>query len=237
MRLAIRHGRKAIAALLCAGLVLVPGIEAANAQFGFPGVPGPRIGVPLPVPGVRVGPGIGVPLPLPGIYGPRGLGRTLGIIGAVAVGAVILHKLSVQDRREVARRAKVVVEKDQNERVVDTYKSKDGRHQVTMTAEPVQNASEFVEDPALQKVAEASADASAPKTAGTSAAGESKDVVNIKQLPSDSPCRRVTTEYEASTPANAKGKAQAQPTVQEARQSNVSIMCQTQGGTWKPAGA
>lgn len=147
--------RLALVLTLSAGLVAAQGATSVQAQFGLPGIPSPR-GVPLPgvrVPGVGV-PGVRVPVPLPGLYGRSGLGRTLGIIGAVAVGAVILHKLSVNDRREVARRARVVVERDPDQRVVDNYRSKDGRHEVTMTAEPVQKASDFVDDPALQKMSE-----------------------------------------------------------------------------------
>lgn len=147
--------RMALVLALSAGLTVTQGANSAQAQFGLPGIPSPR-GVPLP--GVRVplpgGPRVGVPVPIPGLYGRNGLGRTLGIIGAVAVGAVILHKLSVNDRREVARRARVVVERDQDQRVVDNYRTKDGRQEVTMTAEPVQKASEFVDDPALQKMSE-----------------------------------------------------------------------------------
>jgi hypothetical protein len=232
--------RSVVAATLSLGLVVVP-IGAARAQFGLPGIPGPRIGVPLPVPGVRIAPGI--PLPLPGIYGPRGFGRALGIIGAVAVGAVILNRLSVYDRREVARRARVVVERDTNERVVDTYKSKDGLHQVTVTAEPVQKASDFVDDPALQKIEETKAPApapeakakGAPKSATTTAtASEQTDLVKLTELPPETDCRRVTTELESKAQA-VKGKPQ--PTVSEAKQTNVSIMCKTDTTTWKPAGA
>lgn len=236
--------RKVLAVSLCLGMVAVPAGRSAQAQFGLPGLPGPRIGVPLPVPGVRVAPGL--PLPLPGLYGPRGFGRTLGIIGAVAVGAIILNRLSVHDRREVARRARVVVEKDQNERVVDTYKSRDGMHQVTVTAEPVQKASDFVDDPALQKIDEAKGTATPPPeaktkagnktTAMTATAGEQTELVKITELPPETDCRRVTTELESKAQP-AKGKQQPQATVTEAKQSNVSIMCRTENATWKPAGA
>ncbi|MDX2201127.1 MAG: hypothetical protein NW223_00095 [Hyphomicrobiaceae bacterium] len=237
---------RALAFVLCAGLVAVPAGHTAQAQFGLPGLPGPRIGVPLPVPGVRVGPGVGVGIgvgvPVPGLYGPAGLGRTLGIIGAVAVGAVILHRLSVQDRREVTRRAKVVVEKDQNERVVDTYKTKDGMHQVTVTADPVQKASDFVDDPALQKIEDAKAQTppeaksksgAKPATAMATASAQA-DLVRISELPPEADCRRVTTELESKTAA--KGKPQAK-TAEASKQTNVSIMCKTEQAVWKPAGA
>ncbi len=247
MRLLMQRNRlrALLAASLCAGLVAVPVGQSAQAQFGLPGLPGPRIGVPLPVPGVRVGPGVGIGLPLPGLYGPRGLGRTLGIIGVVAVGAVTLHRLNVQDRREVTRRARVVVEKDQNERVVDSYKTKDGMHQVTVTADPVQKAGDFVDDPALQKIEEAKAtpEPKAQPKAGTKSASssttatasEQTDLVKLTELPADTDCRRVTTELESKVQP-AKGKPQ--PTVTEAsKQTNVSIMCKTDTTTWKPAGA
>lgn len=225
--------RYAVVLALAGGLVAGARPESARAQFGLPGIPSPR-GVPLP--GIR-GPGrVVVPVPLPGLYGRNGLGRTLGIIGAVAIGTVILHKLSVQDRREVARRARLVVERDQDRRVVDTYRSKDGRHEVTMTAEPVQRASDFTDDPALQKVPEAKEDnVATAKTTRKGKGSEAEDeVIRLASLPADTNCRRVTTEYEAKTKS---GKTQAKDNVKETKQSNVSIMCQTQAGSWKPAGA
>lgn len=232
--------------LLVSTLTMGLGVASAHAQFGFPGLPGPRIGVPLPVPGVRVGPGLAMPLPLPGLYGRHGLGRTFGIIGTVAVGAIILHRLNVYDRREVTRRARVVVEQRQDEKVVDTYSSKDGVHKVTVTAEPVRKANEFVDDPALQKIADAKQqeNAGAPK-GDAKAKGKPDDgpsgeeVVRLSELPSDSNCRRVTTEYEGKQPAAAaKNKAAGpQPTTTDSKETNVSIMCRTQAGAWKPAGA
>lgn len=230
--------RAALVIALSAGLVASSAVPMAQAQFGLPGIPSPR-GVPLPgvrVPGPGV-PGVGVPIPLPGVYGRNGLGRTLGIIGAVAVGAVILHKLSVNDRREVARRARVVVERDQDQRIVDSYRSKDGRHEVTMTAEPVQKASDFVDDPALQKMSEVPRDnlATAKGSAKTQQQPED-EVIRLTELPPDSTCRKITTEYESKVkPAAAKG--QTKEAVGETKQTNVSIMCQTQAGAWKPAGA
>lgn len=229
--------------LLVSTLTLGLGVASAHAQFGFPGLPGPRIGVPLPVPGVRVGPGVGL-LPVPSVFGRHGFGRTFGIIGTVAVGAIILHRLSVYDRREVTRRARVVVEQKQDEKVVDTYNSKDGLHKVTVTAEPVRKANEFVDDPALQKIADAkqAENAGAPKgdakVKGKADDGPSADeVVRLTDLPADSSCRRVTTEYEGKQPAAAAKNKGAQPTTSDAKETNTSIMCRTQAGTWKPAGA
>ena len=227
--------------LLVSTLTVSLGVASAHAQFGFPGLPSPR-GLPLPLPGVRVGPGL--PLPVPGLFGRHGLGRTFGIIGTVAVGAIILHRLSVYDRREVTRRARVVVEQRQDERVVDTYNSKDGLHKVTVTAEPVRKANEFVDDPALQKIADAKQqeNAGAPKgdakVKGKGDEGPSADeVVRLADLPADSNCRRVTTEYEGKQPQVAAKNKAAQPTTSDAKETNTSIMCRTQAGTWKPAGA
>lgn len=72
-----------------------------------------------------------------------------GIVAAVAVGAVIFHHLTKPERREVSRRAKVVVAKDPDQQVSDTYTSKDGKRQVTITAEPTQTASALKNDPAI----------------------------------------------------------------------------------------
>lgn len=72
-----------------------------------------------------------------------------GIVAAVAVGAVIYHHLTKPERREVSRRAKVVVAKDPDQQVTDTYTSKDGKRQVTITAEPTQTASALKSDPAI----------------------------------------------------------------------------------------
>lgn len=234
--------RLALVLAVSAGLLTAQAPTAAQAQFGLPGIPSPR-GVPLP--GVRV-PGMprgGMPVPLPGLYGRNGLGRTLGIIGAVAVGAVILQKLSANDRREVARRARVVVERDQDQRVVDSYRSKDGRQEVTMTAEPVQKASEFVDDPALQKMSEIKQDnVATAKGAGKAKQEPEDEVIRLAELPPDSSCRKVTTEFEqkalpAKGQAPAKTPDQTKDTIKETKQTNVAIMCQTQAGTWKPAGA
>ena len=229
-------GRLLLVFSLAFTLVFVSGIEAANARFGFR-LPGVR-GLSLPLPGRRG-------LRLPGIYGRHGLGRTLGIVGAATVGAVILHRLGARDRGEVARRARGVVTRDPNDRVVDTYRSPDGGHQVTMTADPVRKAAEFKDDPALQKITDTDDQISSagntqgmpttdPKVTakGKEKAPPEKELVKLSELPEDTSCRRVTTEYEAKAQANRKAKTTA-----EAKESNTAIMCQTSGGEWKPAGA
>lgn len=247
--------RRAIAG---AAILALCASSAAQAQFGLPGLPGPRINIPGGGGhhGPRLNPGVAL-VPIPGLYGRNGLGRTLGIIGTVAVGAVILQRLSVQDRREVTRRARVVVERDYDNRVVDTYRSRDGRSEVTVTAEPVRRASDFVDDPGLVKIADTKqqeqaqaqmpGQAQAPKqepaqkqatqkTAKATTAEDrpdKDDVVRLAELPQDTNCRRVTTEL--STKAQ-PAKGQAAPTTADTKETNVAIMCQTDKG-WKPAGA
>jgi hypothetical protein len=219
--------------------LLVSGSAAANAQFGLPGI---RV-LPIPIPGRR-----GLPLPLPGLYGRHGFGRTLGVIGAVTVGAVILHRLNARDRVEVARRARGVVTRDPNERVVDTYSTPDGTQQVTMIAEPSRRAADFKGDPALQKVADTDEQVgktgnaqNLPKANTKVAKGKDKDppekeLVKLSDLPEDTSCRRVITEFEAKKPASKTSKATT-PQTAEAKDTNTAIMCQTSGGEWKPAGA
>ena len=106
----------------------------ASAQFGLP-----RIGRVLHLPG-------------PGRILNRGMHfgkfrRTFGIIGAVAVGGVILGRLSRRDGAEVTRRTRVVLDKDPNQEVFDTYKTTDGNKQVTITAGPAQKVADIKDDP------------------------------------------------------------------------------------------
>lgn len=216
---------------LVSTLVFVAGTEAANARFGFR-IGGVR-GLSLHLPG-RLG------LRLPRIYGRRGLGRTLGIVGAVTVGSVILQRLSVRDRNEVARRARLVVSGNPEDRVVNSYSSPDGSHLVTMTAEPALKAAAFKGDPALQKMSDAeeplekAANMQGMSTTDGRANTSKKDasdkqLIKLSDLPEDASCRRVMTEYESKS-----GRAR---TTAEAKESNTAIMCQTAGGEWKPAGA
>ncbi len=85
----------------------------------------------------------------PASYSADRSASAFGVVAAVAVGAVIFDRLSKPERREVARRAKVVVAKDPEQRVADTYTSKDGTKQVTITAEPMQKAADLKNDPAI----------------------------------------------------------------------------------------
>jgi hypothetical protein len=199
----------------------------ASAQFGLP-----RIGRVLHLPG-------------PGRILNRGMHfgkfrRTFGIIGAVAVGGVILGRLSRRDGAEVTRRTRVVLDKDPNQEVFDTYKTTDGNKQVTITAGPAQKLADIKDDPVLRttadtmqqtsgdidnKVADGKTRPDAKSKTENKADGE---VVRIDQLPVDAQCRKVTTEMEVkSNGKKAESKADSKTT-------NVSILCQM-GGEWKPA--
>ena len=126
-------------------------------------------------------PGIGrmpVPLPVPG----RGIGRvgilpimpfgrvhrTFGILGAVVVGGVILGRMSRQDGVEVTRQTRTVVDRDRDREVVETYQTKDGGNQVTITAAPVQRVSDIKDDPVLKQTADTAKQASAESDKDTS---------------------------------------------------------------------
>lgn len=181
-----------------------------------------------------------------------------GVVAAVAVGAVIFEHLSRNERREVARRAKVVVAKDPEQRVSDTYTSKDGKKQVTIVAEPTQKASDLKNDPAILVAADtvvapdAGAGASPPsglasdsskatdapppavppaegKDDKTTAPVVDEEVVRIGGIPPDTQCRKVTTELELR---KKKGQEAA-----DEKNSNTAIFCQTAPGEWKPASA
>ena len=220
--------------LLASALMVASTPWPASAQFGLPGLP--RIGrVPLPIPG-------------PGrIHRGRGLHfgkfrRAFGIIGAVAVGGVILGRLSRRDGAEVTRRTRVALDRDPNQEVVDTYKTTDGSKQVTITAGPAQKASDLKDDPALRTTAD-TIQQTGSETDGKMAQGNSgsdgknkadakpdADVVRIDQVPADAQCRKVTTEMEVKA-GGKKTEAKA-----DSKTSNVSILCQM-GGEWKPASA
>ena len=208
--------------LVASSLILAIAPWPASAQFGLPGLP--RIGrVPLPLPG-------------PGRILNRGLHfgkfrRTFGIIGAVAVGGVILGRLSRRDGVEVTRRTRVVLDKDPNQEVIDTYKTTDGNKQVTITAGPAQNVSDIKDDPALRTTADTIQQTNS-ETAGKNKADAKPDadVVHIDQLPADAQCRKVTTEMETKS-GGKKAESKA-----DSKSTNVSILCQT-GGEWKPASA
>lgn len=134
------------ARILCALLAVSVGLTSlpppADAQFGIRRAFKKVVRAP-----VRILPRATRILPLAVVGGSfRGV---FGVVAAVAVGAVIFDRLSKHERREVARRAKVVVAKDPEQRVADTYTSKDGTKQVTIVAEPMQKASDLKNDPAI----------------------------------------------------------------------------------------
>jgi hypothetical protein len=222
--------------LLTCGLVLVAGSLPASAQFGF-GLPGGGRGpLPLPLPGpglpgpgrVLVGPAIFPIVPF------RRVHRTFGIIGAVAVGGIILGRMSRNDGVEVTRRTKVVLDKDRDREVVDTYQTKDGGSRVTITAAPVQRVSDIKDDPVLKQTADTAKQAGAPEKQNTKGKKETttldSEFLKVDQLPPDTQCRKVTTELESKAQAK-KGAKQ----VSDSKSSNTSILCQTSGGEWKPA--
>jgi hypothetical protein len=210
--------------LLASSLVLAATPWPANAQFGLPGMP--RVGriLPLPGPGRVLGRG------LPGL--PFGkFRRAFGIIGAVAVGSVILGRLSRRDGAEVTRRTRVALDKSPDQEVTDTYQTSNGNAQVTITAGPAQKAAGFKGDPVLRQTADAiqqSGDDSA--STGKAAAKPMNDVLRIDEIPEDTQCRKVTTEMETKS-GGRKGESKT-----DSKTTNVSILCQL-GADWKPASA
>ena len=145
--------------LLATSLIVAANPIPAAAQFGFPGVRMPGIGrmpLPLPVPGRGIGRvGIFPIMPFGRVH------RTFGILGAVVVGGVILGRMSRQDGVEVTRRTRTVVDRDRDREVVETYQTKDGGNQVTITAAPVQRVSDIKDDPVLKQTADTAKQASA----------------------------------------------------------------------------
>jgi hypothetical protein len=235
--------------LLASSLMLASTPWPASAQFGLPGLP--RIGrVPLHLPG-------------PGRILGRGLHfgkfrRAFGIIGAVAVGGVILGRLSRRDGVEVTRRTRVALDKTPDQEVIDTYRTTDGNNQVTITAGPTQKVSDIKDDPTLRTTADtiqqtsgetegkSTESKSTESKSGESKNSESKgstaknkadakpdaDVVRIDQLPADAQCRKVTTEMETKSSGKKADKADKA----DSKSTNVSILCQM-NGEWKPASA
>lgn len=161
--------------------------------------------------------------------------RAFGIIGAVAVGSVILGRLSRRDGAEVTRRTRVALDKSPEQEVTDTYRSTNGNTQVTITASPAQKVAGFKGDPALQQTADA-IQQSGDETAGKSKADVKpmNDVMRFDDIPEDTECRKVTTEMEIKSGGKkSESKAEAKA---DSKSTNVSIMCQM-GADWKPASA
>ncbi|HEX2843240.1 hypothetical protein [Hyphomicrobium sp.] len=185
-----------------------------------------------------------------------------GVVAAVAVGAVIFEALTRNERREVARRAKVVVAKDPEQRVSDTYTSKDGKKQVTIVAEPMQKASDLKNDPAIlvaadKVVAPGGNGTATPGSGDTNLASDTSKATDAAPAPvsptSDQktaqPAKPVVDEEVvkiAEIPPDTQcrkvttelqlRKKKGQEAADETN-SNTAIFCQTAPGQWKPAAA
>ena len=229
--------------LLASSLILTTTPIPAGAQFGFPGVPLPgvrRLPLPLPVPGRGLGRVFPI-LPFGRVH------RTFGILGAVVIGGVILGRLSRRDGVEVTRRTRAVVDRDRDREVVETYQTKDGGNQVTITAAPVQRVSDIKDDPVLQQTADTAKKASAETEKSTSKNKKGKDsnseskleseFLKVDQLPPDTQCRKVTTQFEAKGKKGSKQQQAGADDDAKSKTANTSILCQTSGGEWKPASA
>lgn len=186
--------------------------------------------------------------------------RAFGVVAAVAVGAVIFEHLSRQERREVARRARTVVDKDPDERAIDSFTSKDGRKQVTIVAEPTQSASDLKDDPAILVAAdtvvapEAGAGAAPPSGLASDASrtttatdapptlppAAAKPVPAVKPAADEEVVRigeiPPDTQCRKVTTELELRKKKGQKTADE-KSSNTAIFCQTAPGKWKPASA
>jgi hypothetical protein len=227
----------AVRVLLAFSLALAASPLPANAQFGFPGLPGGgilrRAPLPLPLPGRGLERGLFPILPFGRLH------RSFGIIGAVVVGGIILGRLSRRDGVEVTRRTKVVLNRDRDQEVVEKYQTKDGGNNVTITAAPVQRVSDIRDDPVLKQTAETAQKAAAENKTQSGKSTKSttegtttldSEFLKVDQLPPDTQCRKVTTELETKPKKGAKQTS-------DSKSSNTSILCQTSGGEWKPASA
>jgi len=125
-----------LARILCVLLAVSVGITSlpppADAQFGIRRTFKKVVRAPA-----RILPRAGVLAVAPLVVFGGPFRSVFGVVAAVAVGAIIFDRLSKPERREVARRAKVVVAKDPEQRVADTYTSKDGTKQVTLAGWPL----------------------------------------------------------------------------------------------------
>ncbi len=225
-----------LCALLAASAALASLPVPADAQFGIRRTFNEVVRAPARI------------LPAPGRVVGSVTRSVFGVVATVAVGAAIFERLTRPEQREVARRAKTVVAKDPEQRVSDTYTSKDGKKQVTIVAEPMQKASELESDPAILVAADTviappakgatpptglasdtstASDAKAPAPGPAAKPGASEQVVRISEIPPDTQCRKVTTEL-------ALRKKKGQKTADETN-TNTAIFCQTAPGEWKPA--
>lgn len=198
-----------LCAFLAASVALTAVPSQADAQFGIRRVFKKIVRAPA-----RILPRAGRVLPLVVFGGP--FRSAFGVVAAVAVGAVIFDRLSKHERREVARRAKVVVAKDPEQQVSDTYTSKDGTKQVTIVAEPMQKASDLKNDPAIlvasDKVVAPGGQGSAPAAGGTPGTGLAADTSKA----TDAPPPAVAPADGKAAPADDKAPAaETKPAVDE----------------------
>jgi hypothetical protein len=215
----------AIRMLLAASVVVATSPIPASAQFGLPGVPGMRRIMPVPVPGRGLGRTLFPVMPFGRVH------RTFGIIGAVVVGGVILSQLSRRDGVEVTRRTKVMLDRDRDREVVETYQTKDGGNRVTITASPTQRVSDIKDDPILKQTANTAQQAAAESQSQVKGKKDSKlesEFLKVDTLPPETECRKVTTELESKAKKGAKEAS-------DSKSSNTSILCQSSAGEWKPA--
>ncbi|MCC7252160.1 hypothetical protein [Hyphomicrobium sp.] len=246
-----------LARILCVTLAASVAITSlpppADAQFGIRRAFKKVVRAPA-----RILPGVAAPV-IGGVIlfgGP--FRKAFGVVAAVAVGVVIFEHLSRHERREVARRAKVVVAKDPEQRVSDTYTSKDGKKQVTIVAEPTQKASDLKDDPAILVAADtvvapdAGKGASPPSGYASDSTGSSTatDAAPPAAPPADAkkPAAKPVVDEElvriGEIPPDTQcrkvttelelRKKKGQETADE-KTTNTAIFCQTAPGEWKPA--
>jgi len=239
--------------LLAASVAVTSLPPPADAQFGIRRTLKNAVRAPA-----RVLPRVAVPLIGGAVLFGGPFRKAFGVVAAVAVGVVIFEHLSRHERREVARRAKKVVAKDPDQRVSDTYTSKDGKKQVTIVAEPTQKASDLKNDPAILVAADTVV---APNAGGGTSPPSGFAAESSKGTATDAPPAAAPPETKPAAPA-AKPvadeevvrigeippdtqcrkvttelelrKKKGQETADETS-TNTAIFCQTAPGEWKPA--
>ena len=247
--------KRMLCVVLAASVTVASVPPPAEAQFGIRRTVKKAVRAPA-----RILPGVAAPV-IGGVIlfgGP--FRKAFGVVAAVAVGAVIFEHLTRHERREVARRAKTVVAKDPDQRVSDTYTSKDGKRQVTIVAEPTQTASVLKDDPAILVAADTvvapnSVAGSTPpsglasdSTTGTATdappsavppAGAKKPEAPAAKPVADEEVVRIgeippDTQCRKVTTELELRKKKGQDAADETS-SNTAIFCQTAPGKWKPA--